>query len=283
MNCPLSGKPCDKFKEFHITNIENGKVETINVCEDCISLTELEKQKELKQKQLEEDFEKEIQEGLLEMETKKSKEETNKKKEKLKQKQLEKDFEKEIQEGLLKMEAKQSQDKFNQKQLEEDFEKEIKEGLLGIEQKDENENKCCPSCGLSLNQLIKKSRFGCADCYDFFHGPVLFALEKMHYTPENPKKQKTELRHTGRVPTQFKKKQAELTDPKDFLQELKNEQEKTIKEENYELANELKSIIIGFDSLVKRLEEYKDDPDQFSLIRAEISKFIFLYREKKLN
>lgn len=36
MKCPLSGKPCNKYKGFHITEKAAGKVETHSVCEDCL-------------------------------------------------------------------------------------------------------------------------------------------------------------------------------------------------------------------------------------------------------
>lgn len=36
MNCPLNGKPCDKQKFFHITNVENQKTISFDVCEDCL-------------------------------------------------------------------------------------------------------------------------------------------------------------------------------------------------------------------------------------------------------
>ena len=34
-NCPISGKPCDKYKAFHITNVKFKEV--LNVCEDCLA------------------------------------------------------------------------------------------------------------------------------------------------------------------------------------------------------------------------------------------------------
>lgn len=36
MNCPLNGKPCDKQKFFHITNVEDQKTISFDVCEDCL-------------------------------------------------------------------------------------------------------------------------------------------------------------------------------------------------------------------------------------------------------
>jgi len=44
MECPLTGKPCEKPKPYSITEIENGQVYTFKLCEDCI-LAYIEKQK----------------------------------------------------------------------------------------------------------------------------------------------------------------------------------------------------------------------------------------------
>ena len=35
-NCPLSGKPCNKFKGFHISEIQGSKVVSFDLCEDCV-------------------------------------------------------------------------------------------------------------------------------------------------------------------------------------------------------------------------------------------------------
>lgn len=38
--CPVTGKNCLKYKAYTITNIRDEKVNTINVCEDCLSQME---------------------------------------------------------------------------------------------------------------------------------------------------------------------------------------------------------------------------------------------------
>lgn len=38
MNCPLSGKPCNKHKGFYITEKHGEKYDTYQVCEDCLYL-----------------------------------------------------------------------------------------------------------------------------------------------------------------------------------------------------------------------------------------------------
>jgi protein-arginine kinase activator protein McsA len=39
MTCPLNGKPCVKYKCFHITEKHGEKVETYMVCEDCLYIS----------------------------------------------------------------------------------------------------------------------------------------------------------------------------------------------------------------------------------------------------
>jgi protein-arginine kinase activator protein McsA len=36
MDCPLSGKPCDKARVYHITEIENEQWVSFDLCQDCI-------------------------------------------------------------------------------------------------------------------------------------------------------------------------------------------------------------------------------------------------------
>lgn len=38
MNCPISGKPCSKYRGFYITEKHGDKLNTFQVCEDCLYL-----------------------------------------------------------------------------------------------------------------------------------------------------------------------------------------------------------------------------------------------------
>lgn len=154
--------------------------------------------------------------------------------------------------------------------------------ILKNEDKPKEEPKlACKYCKLTFDELIKKSRLGCEKCYYMFEKPLTIALEKLQKLP--PNFDKKELKHTGRVPTQWKKKQAAQTNPNDFLNELKLKMQHAIDEEKYELAGEFKNIIIGFDFLIERLDEFKSDQEQYNLIRDQISEFIYLFREKELE
>jgi protein-arginine kinase activator protein McsA len=145
-------------------------------------------------------------------------------------------------------------------------------------QKEKSEFVC--SCGLSIEELLIKSRMGCAKCYEVFEKPMQIALEKIHRTPDVSMK---EIGHVGRVPISWKKRQAQETDPKKFILELKQKLAICIKEENYKLANELKYIIKGFESLLEKVDEFKNDKDQQELIKNQVFEFIYLFREKSLE
>lgn len=152
--------------------------------------------------------------------------------------------------------------------------------LCNLENKKINSKFVCSFCNLSLEELLSKSRMGCAKCYEVFEKPIQLALEKIHRTPDISKK---ELCHVGRFPTSWKKRQAQETDPKKFLLELKQKLAISVREEKFNLANELKYIIKGFESLLKKIDEFKNDQDQQSLIKNQVSEFIYLFREKSLE
>lgn len=143
---------------------------------------------------------------------------------------------------------------------------------------EKNNEYYCDFCKLTLEELLKKSRIGCENCYKVFEKTLAIAFEKMQRTPDISKK---ELKHVGRVPTQWKKRQAEQTDPKDFLSDLNQKMDFFAKEEKYEKCKILKEKIYAFECLVKKLDEFKNDPDQQGLIKNQISEFIYFYKEKE--
>lgn len=143
-----------------------------------------------------------------------------------------------------------------------------------IEKQDEYR---CDFCKLTLEDLLKTSRIGCENCYKIFEKPLSIALEKMQRTPDLEQK---ELKHVGSIPEQWKKRQSEQTDPNEFLIILNEKLKKLVIEEKYENCKELKDKINAFNFLVKKLDEFKNDFEQQSLIRNQISEFIYFYNEE---
>lgn len=133
----------------------------------------------------------------------------------------------------------------------------------------------CPFCKITLKELISKSRMGCAKCYEIFNYQISNAIDQIQKNTSGKK-----LTHTGRTPVKWKEKQIKKIDYNQFLQDLKKEQELSIEEENYELASELKSKIIGFEFLLNQYKILKSEPEQEELIKNQIFEFIFLHKMK---
>lgn len=135
----------------------------------------------------------------------------------------------------------------------------------------------CPFCNISLEELVENSRIGCAKCYEIFEEPIKIALERIQDNPDN---QQEEIHHVGKVPNTWKKKTAAETDHNKFLLKIKQKLAICIKDENYELANQLKYMIKGFEALIEKLKEFENDLEQKELIKNQISEFIYLFNEK---
>ncbi|MBE3597174.1 MAG: UvrB/UvrC motif-containing protein [Hydrogenibacillus sp.] len=60
------------------------------------------------------------------------------------------------------------------------------------------ERLACPTCGMTYEEFVKKSRFGCSDCYDAFKEPLGPLLKRIHGVAE----------HGGKVPRRAEPKRA---------------------------------------------------------------------------
>jgi len=90
--------------------------------------------------------------------------------------------------------------------------------------------KTCEECGFAIEDLLKSSKLGCPNCYKCFKKELIPLIKVIHRATK----------HKGKKPKNV--------DKETKLKSLKLELEKAIKEENYELAGELKDKI-------KNLEE----------------------------
>jgi protein-arginine kinase activator protein McsA len=137
-------------------------------------------------------------------------------------------------------------------------------------------NNSCEFCGMTLEELIKYSRMGCANCYSKFEKFLLINLEKLQKSSPG-----VELKHVGKIPYSWKKQQSDNLDPRKFLLELKQKLALSINKENYDKSLELKNKIFAFENLVNKIEENKSNFEQVALIKKQISDFIFLFREQE--
>ena len=122
---------------------------------------------------------------------------------------------------------------------------------------------------------MKKSRLGCAKCYEVFSDTLDIGMDEIQV---NMNKEK--LKHVGKIPKNFIDYKIQNINPDNFLLELKKEQKMHIENENYEMANELKLKIIGFEFLLSQYKIFKSEPEQSKLLRDQIDEFIFLHKMK---
>lgn len=52
-------------------------------------------------------------------------------------------------------------------------------------QAEQNNNRCCPSCGISYKDIVKSSKLGCADCYESFSDVLEPILNTVTMPPQD--------------------------------------------------------------------------------------------------
>jgi|LakMenEpi03Aug12_release.lakeMendotaPanAssembly.Ray.scaffolds.fasta_scaffold114656_4 protein-arginine kinase activator protein McsA len=138
---------------------------------------------------------------------------------------------------------------------------------------------CCEFCGMTIEELLKKSRMGCAHCYNKFEQPLLFSLEKLQRLPKKETNQP--IKHVGHVPYLWKMQQAENTPPDKFILELKQKLAICVKYEDYKRAQDLKNKIRVFEFFIKKIDEFNHDEEQCELIKKQMAEFIYNFREEE--
>ena len=114
----------------------------------------------------------------------------------------------------------------------------ITDVLMGIEKqktrnsatKAENQYELtCKRCNLSRAEFSKKARLGCPECYQTFKVELKSITQAMHHS----------LEHTGKIPSK-QKNNIKLSEK---IKNLKNQINKAITDENYELAAKIRDEI----------------------------------------
>ena len=137
--------------------------------------------------------------------------------------------------------------------------------------------RACPNCGSTLEEIAKTTKLGCPQCYEEFGEPLSQIIQQAHGA----------IKHVGKVPKNWKKRQEEKekekdTNPIKYLAEQNKGLNAAIKEERYEDASRFRDKLTVLEGLRKRLEKNINDEDleQADLIREEIKRFIQLDRKK---
>jgi len=90
--------------------------------------------------------------------------------------------------------------------------------------------RCCPECGFTMEQFRKEGLLGCPYDYEIFEEPLLALIGKA---------QNGNTYHTGKIPS----KMPADTRNKIELSALRQELERAVKREDYELAAQLRDKI----------------------------------------
>lgn len=92
----------------------------------------------------------------------------------------------------------------------------------------------CTTCGATLEDFRKSGRLGCPDCYGSFGLQLRDLLRRLHGST----------RHVGEV---YLSPSVEEADRDQYLEELREQLERAVGAENFELAAELRDRIKAFE------------------------------------
>ena len=99
----------------------------------------------------------------------------------------------------------------------------------------------CEFCGSTYSDIAKSGHVGCANCYDVFGEQLLPSIRRMHGNTTHCGK------NSGRADSQKAAKPAEETKEQKIAR-LRSELDKAVKEQNFELAAELRDKIKGLEA-----------------------------------
>lgn len=99
----------------------------------------------------------------------------------------------------------------------------------------------CEFCGSTYSDIAKSGHVGCANCYDVFGEQLLPSIRRMHGNTTHCGK------NSGRADSRKAAKPAEETKEQKIAR-LRSELDKAVKEQNFELAAELRDKIKGLEA-----------------------------------
>jgi len=91
----------------------------------------------------------------------------------------------------------------------------------------------CNLCGVSLSEIVKSSRLGCAQCYETFYAQLKPTLQRIHGA----------LEHTGKTPEDGNPELRRRREQEQQLADLREQIAQAVKDENYEQAAQLRDEI----------------------------------------
>ena len=132
-----------------------------------------------------------------------------------------------------------------------------------------NDEERCSNCGISLSEIVKGSRFGCAKCYESFAETLPYIIASVQMTSQNAK-------HVGQTPCQFAMESARKTTRQEFAEEISEKINKACRSEDYEGADRLKKVLEDFSKI-------SDEEGRDARSMNELALFIFKFRSGELE
>jgi len=106
------------------------------------------------------------------------------------------------------------------------------------------EQKICPGCGLSYEDIRRKGKMGCSSCYQTFREYIIPLLERIH----------GKAHHSGKTPEKGKGQDERIKK----IYDLRRKLEDAVRKEDYEKAAKLRDEIHNLEKTGKRNESSKD-------------------------
>lgn len=100
----------------------------------------------------------------------------------------------------------------------------------------------CPSCGSTYGDITNTGKVGCAKCYDIFLSSLLPSVKRIHGNTTHCGK-RPEALSVEKTSEKTAENTAEKTTDEPTVESLKLKLEEAIKEQNFELAAELRDTI----------------------------------------
>lgn len=112
---------------------------------------------------------------------------------------------------------------------------ELFKAIMNAPQSVEPEDKGCPNCGCTLQEINQKGKVGCSNCYVHYKDVLEPLLNKLHGSTK----------HVGKRPSEEKepKVKKKIRKPKINVKELEEKLKEAIKKEDYEEAAKLRDEI----------------------------------------
>ncbi len=89
--------------------------------------------------------------------------------------------------------------------------------------------KQCPTCGTSLDEILKQGRLGCSRCYEIYREQLARPLKQIHGAAA----------HTGKIPTRCGRGIKRMAQ----IDRMQSELNRAVMEQNFEKAAELRDKI----------------------------------------